>query len=134
MVEKETNISEAPTINTKKCLASKEYKVKGKNGSFILKIFQAEKEIIFLVKEEEDISDISYTKNSTMEEFYNINRYFRQFESVEDLFSYVFKGLKESELIINKKDNKINLDFIFEIRGEKKNFSIFIKSRATENK
>lgn len=126
MVEKETNISEAPTINTKKCLASKEYKVKGKNGNFILKIFQAEKEIIFLVKEEEDISDISYTKNSTMEEFYNIDRYFRQFESVEDLFSYVFKGLKESELIINRKDDKLSLDFIFEIRGEKKVFPFIL--------
>ena len=99
----------------------------------LLKYFK-QKEIIFHVKEENDISDISYTKCSMIEEFYNINRYFKQFESLEELFSILFKGLKESELIINKKDNKINLDFIFEIRGEKKSFSIFIKSRATENK
>lgn len=127
MIPKETNTSEAPSITTQKFLASKEYKTKGKNGQiYILKIFQTEKEIIFHVKEEEDISDISYTKTSNIDEFYNINRYFKQFESVEELFSIVFKELKESEIIINKKDNKLNLDLIFEIRGEKKIFPFIL--------
>ena len=86
---------------------------------FNLKIFQGEKSIIYNVKEVEDLTDTLYKGESSLEELYNLKRVFRQFVSIEEVFTLFFKALDESKIIIKKEDNTINLAFIIEFMGKK---------------
>ena len=86
-----------------------EYHIKGQdNKRYNIKIIQSEKGIIFITNEINDILDIKYKIELNLEEFHNLNRLFRQYISVEELFTLDCKSLKEHEIIINKQDKNIN--------------------------
>jgi len=98
-----------------------------KSKDFNLKVYQGEKSIIYNVKEIEDLTDTLYKAESSLEELYNLKRVFRQFASIEEVFTLFFQALDESKIIIKKEDNKIILGFIIEFMGKKDevNISLF---------
>ena len=98
----------------------KEFKLK----NFNLKIFQGEKSIIYQAKEIEDLTDILYKTESSLEELYKMKKIFKQFDSIEEAFNLFFKVLDETKVNIKKKDNKINLTFIIEFMGKKDEIEI----------
>lgn len=111
---------ESPPVKPLNELPFKEFNTKSKHSqSFSLKVYQAEKSIIFKIKEIDDIGDTLYKTESSLEIFYSLNRIFRQFLSTEELFSLFFKIYKDSNIKVIKKDNQIKLSFIIEFMGKK---------------
>ena len=101
-------------------LPSIEYQIKDDNNkSYILKIIQDENTINFVVNIVGDISKILYKKIFSLKDFYNSNRIFRQYISIEELYSLLFKSLKQSEIIIKQINKKVILTFIVEFREKK---------------
>ena len=106
----------------------KEYQIKGNDEQlYNLKIFQSNKFILFLIKDLLDFRATKFQKEIQLEEFYNLNRFFRQYLSLEELFSLFFQNLKNSEISINKNGNKINLFFIVDCRGIEEQFPFILE-------
>ena len=83
--------------------------------------------IIFISNEIDDILNIKYKIELTLEEFYKLNTIFRKYISVEELFTLYFKTLKENEIIINKQDKNIKLALVIEFRGQKEEIALILK-------
>ena len=96
-------------------LPFKDFKLK----NFNLKIFQGENSIIYHAKEVVDLSDTLYKGESSLKELHNLKRIFRQFESIEEVFTLFFQAFDESKIAIKKEDNKVTLAFMIEFMGKK---------------
>ena len=121
MEDKLLNVStlEAPPIEVKEELAKIEYEIKGENNlSFNFTIIKESQYINFIVKENEDIF-ILYKKILSLQDFYDSNRIFRQYISIDELFNLYLKKLTTSEITIDKSDNIIKIIFSIEFRGKK---------------
>ena len=113
------NIEDYPNIH---------YQIKGQDSKqYISKIYQTEKTIMFIINEINDILNIKYKSEFTLQEFYNLNRIFRQYISLEELFNLYFKSLKEDEIIIKKQDKNIKLSLLIEFRGQKEEIISILK-------
>ena len=107
--------SNSPPGKSLNQLPFKDFKLK----DFNLKIYQGEKSIIYHAKEIEDLADTLYKGESSLEELYNLKRVFRQFASIEEVFTFFFKVLDESKISIKKEENKVIIGFIIEFMGKK---------------
>jgi len=108
------NSNSAPPRNNLNQLPSKSYNIK----DFTLKIYQAEKTIIFISSEIEDLSATLYKGELDLDGLYKLNRAFKQFDTIEDVFNDFFKVLDESKILIKKEGNTINLIIICESLGK----------------
>ena len=89
-INKPNFAQEAAPITLKE-LPSIEYQIKGDiNKSYIQKIIQGENVINFIVNIIGDISKTLYKKIFSLKDFYNSNRIFRQYISIEELYSLFF--------------------------------------------
>jgi len=104
-------------INTLPFIEIKEHKGED-NILYNIKIFQGAKSIIFQIKKVNDFSELKYEEEYTLKELYNKNNFFRCYSSIKDIFEEFFKGFKDKEIIICKKDDKINLKFKFKNIGK----------------
>ena len=93
---------------------------------FNLKIFQGEKSIIYHVKEIEDLADTLYKGETSLKELHDLKREFRQFASIEEVFTLFFQVIDESKIVIKKEDNKVTLAFIIEFMGKKEEGKIIL--------
>lgn len=108
----DNELNSAPNILERPKMPQKEFSLKTKdNISYNLTILQGENELALIIKKLNDFKDISYKKVCILEEFYNIDKYFKQFENIKQLFSEYFGFLKEDEITIDLKDNKIIIEF-----------------------
>ena len=104
-------------INTLPFIEIKEHKGED-NILYNIKIFKGAKSIIFQIKKVNDFSELKYEEEYTLKELYNKNNFFRCYSSIKDVFEEFFKGFKDKEIIISKKDDKINLKFKFKNIGK----------------
>ena len=113
-----------------------EYEIQGINNKlYDLKIFKNPNSISFHLKGK-SILDKIYKKEISLEEFYNINRFFRQYLSIEDLFNNLFINLQNSELSISEiseNNNKIKLILLMEIRGKKEEIPFTLEQNQSES-
>lgn len=125
--EEETTAGAPPEI-TIEGPPSKNYNLKGTDKqNFIVKIIKGEKSIIFNAKIENDIGNILYTEETDFEEFTKLNRFFRQYDSVEDLFTDLFQTLEEKEMVICKKANNVKFTILVETRGKQEEVAFYLK-------
>ena len=118
----------APPVRNSEDYPNIIYKIKGKdNNGYNIKITQSEKYIIFIINEINDILNIKYKKELTLEEFHNINRIFRQYISLEELFNLYFKSLKEEEIIVEKLNKEMKLSLLIDFRGQKEEIIFMLK-------
>jgi len=116
-------------------LPFKQYQIKGTdNELYNLKIYKSDKFILFIIKDISDFRAIKYKNKLILEEFYNLNRFFRQYLSLEELFTLLFKNLKNSEINIYKKDNNIKLSFIVDCRGKEEEIPFILKPEQSNIK
>ena len=133
--KEETTVGAPPEVS-KLGPPSMDYKLTGSDKQkFNLKIIQGEKSIIFNAKIENDIGNLLYTEETDFEEFHNLNRFFRQYESVDELFTILFQTLEEKEMIICKKDGNVKFSILVETRGKQEEVSFYLKPEKpnTEN-
>jgi len=134
-MESETNKVETPNDETPAApemstvgLPSKEYIHKGiDKDNFNLKIFEGKNSIIFHVRLINDLSETLYTEETDFEEFHNLNRFFKQYSTIDELFTLLFETLEENEIIMKKIENRIKLSFMVEARGKTEEVSFFLK-------
>ena len=104
------------------------YQIKGKDEKeYNFKIIQAEKTIMFIINEINDTLNIEYKSEFSLQEFHYLNRLFRQYISLDELFNLYFQSLKEDEIIIIKQDKTITLTLLIEFRGQKEEIIFFIQ-------
>lgn len=134
-MESETNKVETPNDETPAApemstvgLPSKEYIHKGiDKDNFNLKIFEGKNSIIFHARLINDLSETLYTEETDFEEFHNLNRFFKQYSTIDELFTLLFETLEENEIIMKKIENRIKLSFMVEARGKTEEVSFFLK-------
>ena len=117
-----------------------EYNIKGKdNLNYYMKILRAEKTIIFYAfQQEQNNSNGLYKYELTLENFYSLNRIFRQYLSIEEIYSLFFQNYNESDIVIKKDDKlkKLEISYsIYEFNGKKNEitFSLNIIKSKFEN-
>ena len=71
-------------------LSSKEFNLKGGKDEFNLKIFEGKNSIIFHGRIKNDLSETLYVEETDFEEFHNLNRIFRQYISLEQIFQTIY--------------------------------------------
>ena len=129
-------IVEVPKENILNEISFKEYEIKGNNNIlYDLKIFRNEKSISFHLRGK-SVFDKIYKKELTLEEFFNLNKFFRQYLSLEDLFDDFFKNLKNTEISIpeiTENNNILKLILIIEVRGNKEEIPFTLEKNMTEN-
>ena len=79
------NLNSAPPNNLHD-LPSKTFKLK----EFELTIFQGEKSIIFHASEKDDLSGVLYKIELDLEKLHNLNRIFRIYTSIKEVFTDFF--------------------------------------------
>ena len=125
--ELETTSGE-PTETTKNGPPSINYILKGSDRQqYHLKITQGENSIIFSSRIENDIGGLLYEEETDFKEFYNLNRFFRQYDSIEELFTILFQTLEEKEMLICKKENNVKLSLLVETRGKQEEVAFYLK-------
>ena len=109
-------------------LPSKEYILKGiDKDNFNLKIFEGKNSIIFHARLINDLSETLYTEETDFEEFHNLNRFFKQYSTIDELFTLLFETLEENEILMTKIENRIKLSFMVEARRKTEEVSFFLK-------
>ena len=112
----------SPPAKSLNQLPFKDFKLK----DFNLKIFQGENSIIYHAKQVEDLADTLYKGESSLKELHNMKRIFKQFESIEEVFTLFFQVFDESKIAIKKEDNKVTLAFMIEFMGKKDEVKIIL--------
>ena len=104
------------------------YQIKGKDANeYNFKITQKEKTIMFIINEVNDILNVEYKNEFSLQEFHYLNRLFKQYISLDELFNLYFQSLKEEEIIIIKQDKTITLTLLIEFRGQKEEIIFFFQ-------
>jgi len=83
-------------------ILKRELAIKDKNNkSFKLIITKEKDEIIFESYILNDIYNIQYTKNLHIKKLYENHKIFKKFKSIYELYSEIFKNIKEEEIIMS---------------------------------
>ena len=86
----------------------REFTIKGKNNkSFKLIIIKEKDEIKFESNILGDIFNIQYTSNLYIKQFYEHNKIFKKYKSINELYSEIFKNIEEKDIIMSTNNNKI---------------------------
>ena len=78
-----------------------------------IKIYQAEDSIIFNANLIDDF-ELLYEKVYTLSELYEMNRFFKQYSTIKEVFKSFFKNFKKKDIIAYKEENRIHLVYKFE--------------------
>ena len=90
----------------------KELTLKGKDNKFYnLMITNKQNEIIFKSNILNNKLDIQYSIKVNIKDFYEINKIFRKYNSINEVYSKFFNDIKEEQLDIYSSDNKIIVYF-----------------------
>ena len=90
----------------------KELTLKGKdNKLYNLMIINEQDEIIFKSNILNNIWDIQYSINANIKDFYYINKTFRKYNSINEVYTKYFNDIKEEQIDISSNDNKIIVYF-----------------------
>ena len=96
-------------------ILKRELTLEGKNDkSFKLTIIKENDEIIFESNILDNICNIQYTKNLNIKQFYENNKIFKKYKSIDELYSKIFKNIKEKEIIMSLNGNKIEANLMID--------------------
>jgi hypothetical protein len=83
-------------------ILKRELTLEGKNDkSFKLTIIKEDDEIIFESNILDNICNIQYTKNLNIKQFYENNKIFKKYKSIDELYSKIFENIEEKEIILS---------------------------------
>ena len=115
--------SDAPPLcNKNNDFIFKEFKLNGIDKKmYNLKIFQKNQTLLFNIKIIDDIDNKIYKKEMTLEQFHNLNLYFRQYRTCIELFNNLFYNLEKKDINASKENDSIKFEFLVgKIRNKEK--------------
>ena len=128
--EQEINLDELTYIQ-------KEIKAED-NTLYNLKIYKSNQSIIFNIIQN-DILKINYKKEYSLQQFFEINIFFKSFQSIQDIYTDFFENfdkLENKEILIYENDYKLNVKFKFNYLRKIKeiifDFDINIKNKVLQ--
>ena len=127
--EDSDEMEEAPPLNIFSELKYEEYVLTGTNNHlFYLRIFLLDNStLLFYVKtKNNNLNEKLYKTEITLQEFYKLNNYFRQYSTCEQLYSILFSKLKKSNIYIYELTDKIKIDFSVGIKGKEELISFML--------
>ena len=96
-------------------ILKRELTLEGKNDkSFKLTIIKEDDEIIFESNILDNICNIQYTKNLNIKQFYENNKIFKKYKSINELYSKIFENIEEKEIIMSLNNNKIEANLMID--------------------
>ena len=108
----------------------KELTLKGKDNKFYnLMITNKQDEIIFKSNIINNKFDIQYSIKVNIKDFYEINKIFRNYNSINEIYSKYFNDIKEEQIDIYSSDNKI---IVYFSDNDEVKISFILKSNEME--
>ena len=96
-------------------ILKRELTLEGKNDkSFKLTIIKEDDEIIFESNILDNICNIQYTKKLNIKQFYENNKIFKKYKSINELYSKIFENIEEKEIIMSLNNNKIEANLMID--------------------
>lgn len=96
-------------------ILKRDLKINGNNNkSFKLIIIKEKDEIRFESNILDDICNVQYTTNLNIKQFYENNKIFKKFKSINELYSEIFKNIEEEEIIMSLNNNKIETNLVID--------------------
>ena len=127
-MEKTLNIPEAPNINTPiENSKTIEYEVDIEKKLII--IFN-DKSVSFSVIQSSSLLQKDYEVNLTLEQLYKINRFFLNFENINDLVDWILNSLKQKNSNIKFNNNKCFIQMLNPISN--KSFELILNSKEKD--
>ena len=127
-MEKTLNIPEAPNINTPiENSKTIEYEVDIEKKLII--IFN-DKSVSFSVIQSSSLLSKDYEVNLTLEQLYKINRFFLNFENINDLVDWILNSLKQKNSNIKFNNNKCFIQMLNLISN--KSFELILNSKEKD--
>ena len=112
----------------------KEYEIHSNLKKYKVKFIKGNNEIIFQATEIGDVKGTLYIKQVKFSEFERVDKYFRQFDDINEIFSDLLNR-DTNEIKLEEMDNNIKLILQYEIRGKKKDiYFILAQEKADINK
>jgi len=127
-------ISHENTPNDESENIEKEYKIFSSSNkkTFKIKIRKGKMSIIFNAQEIGDIKETLFRDEEGFKNFEKLDRYFRQFDTIDELFEDIIKR-ENNELKVEEVSNNIKLILYYEIRKEKKGISFILKPEKSDS-
>ena len=105
----------------------KEFQVLIEKDNCILSFIYSGEQIKFMIKSENDTS-FKFEKNLSFEQLNKISKWFKIFDSLDEVYEDIIKLMENKQIKINKEENSVNLIFI--INMEKiKEFNITLEQK-----
>ena len=126
-------MEDAPTpIPLKKTIikSSKGYKLIFNNKEFLANIILSDK-IEINIKVIDNLDSKIYFKELSFEEFHQINKIFRQYETFEECYNCLLKFFDKNKVIINEEEEKLLVKFqINSLFGENEEVIIYLEKKS----
>ena len=125
----------APLV-IRKILKCKEFKIEGKDKNiYNIKISKTNENIILQTTIEKDMFEIIYKKEMSLEQFHNLNNFWKIYTTIDKLFSDFFEQLEKEEILISKIGNNIELTLKIVIykKQEEAHFILFTENFNLNN-
>ena len=127
----EQNVAPLPELNTNTPKREIEL-ISKEDEAFKVIIIQSKDNIIFSASKKNDITATKYKNICTYKTFHDSNRYFKQFDNTEEIFSQFIMKMNDKDLEISYKDKVPTIKIIYEVMREKKEFTINLKAEEAK--
>ncbi len=101
------------------------------NDPFLLNMSKSKDNIIFTAKKKDSHNNIQYIKVASLKDFYDSNKYYYQYETIEELFTQFILDLQNNEIEISFDNNNVNMTINVEIRKKRIQTVLILKPEET---
>ena len=100
--------------------------------AFKLLILKSKDTIIFSASKINDITVTKYKNELTLKNFYDSNKYFKQFDTTEELFTQFITNISDKEIEVSCKEKAVTIKLIYENVKKKNEFVINLKAQESK--
>ena len=127
----EHNVTPLPELNTNGPKREVEV-ISQEKEAFKLLILQSKDTIIFSASKINDITVTKYKNELTLKNFYDSNKYFKQFDTTEELFTQFITNISDKEIEVSCKEKAVTIKLIYENVKKKNEFVINLKAQESK--
>ena len=111
LVDNKSDEKETKKMNTPKFMSSNTYKIKNNDASIAVTLSNLNNNtLVIKIIENDSIPSRSYTENFTLEKLKKINRYFKLFETIEELLPELNNLFEDNKITFTLNSNSVELD------------------------